>query len=94
MDFNIPEKTQKLLDELDAFIEAEIKPLEQENDNIRFFDHSERQPHRLDRDGLPNAEWEALLVRMRQEADKAGFWRYHLPERFGGQNGTNQTWLS
>ena len=90
MDFNIPEKTQKLLDELDAFIEDVIKPIEQENDNIRFFDHR-REDSRTDwdRDGLPNAEWEALLVRMRQEADKAGFWRYHLPERFGGQNGTN-----
>ena len=90
MDFNVPEKTQKLLDDLDAFIDDVIKPIEQENDNIRFFDHR-REDSRTDweRDGLPNAEWEALLVRMRQEADKAGFWRYHLPERFGGRNGTN-----
>ena len=26
---------------------------------------------------------------MRQEADKAGFWRYQLPSRFGGQDGNN-----
>ena len=90
MDFNIPEKTLKLLGDLDAFIDDVIRPIEQENDNIRFFDHR-REDSRTDweREGLPNAEWEALLIRMRQEADKAGFWRYHLPERFGGKNGTN-----
>jgi alkylation response protein AidB-like acyl-CoA dehydrogenase len=26
---------------------------------------------------------------MREEADKAGFWRYQLPARFGGKNGNN-----
>tara|TARA_B100000686_G_scaffold354669_1_gene466286 strand:+ start:3296 stop:4552 length:1257 start_codon:yes stop_codon:yes gene_type:complete len=90
MDFSIPEKTQRLLDDLDVFIEDVIKPIEEENDNIRFFDHR-REDSRTDwdRGGLPNAEWENLLKRMRLEADKAGFWRYHLPERFGGQNGTN-----
>ena len=90
MDFAIPEKTQKLLVELDAFIEDVIKPIEQEDDNIRFFDHR-REDSRTDwdRDGLPNADWENLLKRMRQEADKAGFWRYQLPSRFGGQDGNN-----
>ena len=34
MDFAIPEKTKKLLADLDAFIEDVIKPIEQENDNI------------------------------------------------------------
>ena len=74
MDFAIPEKTQKLLTELDAFIEEVIKPIEQEDDNIRFFDHR-REDSRTDwdRNGLPNADWENLLKRMRQEADKAGF---------------------
>ena len=28
-------------------------------------------------------------MRMRSEADKAGFLRWHLPERFGGSDGTN-----
>ena len=71
MDFAIPEKTQKLLAELDAFIEDVIKPIEQEDDNIRFFDHR-REDSRTDwdRNGLPNADWENLLKRMRQEADK------------------------
>ena len=32
MDFDIPQEIQAYLDELDAFIEAEIKPLEQQDD--------------------------------------------------------------
>ena len=90
MDFAIPESTQRLLDELDAFIESTIKPMEDADDNIRFFDHR-REDSRTDwdRDGLPNAEWEALLRRMRVAADDAGFYRHQLPERFGGKNGGN-----
>ena len=90
MDFNIPAHTQRLLDDLDQFIADVIKPIEQEDDNIRFFDHR-REDSRTDwdRDGLPNAEWEALLRRMRVAADEAGFYRYHLPARFGGRDGTN-----
>jgi acyl-CoA dehydrogenase len=90
MDFAIPASTLQLLDELDQFIEDVIQPMENEDDNIRFFDHR-REDSRTDweRDGLPNGEWEALLVRMREAADEAGFYRYHLPDRFGGKNGTN-----
>jgi hypothetical protein len=36
MDFDIPADLAEYLVELDEFIEREIKPLEQENDNIRF----------------------------------------------------------
>jgi len=36
MDFDIPKDLQDYLSVLDDFIEAEIKPLENENDNIRF----------------------------------------------------------
>ena len=90
MDFSIPASTRQLLDELDRFIEDVIKPIENEDDNIRFFDHR-REDSRTDweRDGLPNAEWESLLRRMRLAADEAGFYRYHLPERFGGKDGSN-----
>jgi len=90
MDFAIPGDIQELLDDLDQFIEDVIKPIENENDNIRFFDHR-REDSRTDweRNGLPNAEWERLLGRMRTEADAAGFLRWHLPERFGGQDGSN-----
>jgi len=90
MDFAIPVSTQQLLDDLDEFIVDVIEPIEAEGDNVRFFDHR-REDSRTDwdRDGLPNAEWEALLRRMRVAADEAGFYRYHLPERFGGQGGSN-----
>lgn len=90
MDFTIPADIQTLLADLDRFIEDEIKPLERENDNIRFFDH--RREHSRtdwDRNGWPNAEWEALLREMRRRADAAGFLRYHLPGEFGGSDGTN-----
>ena len=39
MDLNLPEDLVAYLAELDEFIEREIKPLEQQDDNIRFFDH-------------------------------------------------------
>ena len=36
MNFDIPQDLQDYLDELDRFIADTIKPLENENDNIRF----------------------------------------------------------
>lgn len=90
MDFNIPEAISSYLDELDAFIEAEIRPLEREDDNIRFFDHR-REWARTDFEngGLPRPEWEALLREAKRRADKAGHFRFALPEEFGGQDGSN-----
>ena len=90
MNFDIPQEMQAYLEELDQFIEDEIKPLEQENDNIRFFDHR-REDARTDweRNGLPNEEWEALLVEAKRRADAAGHYRYPLPKEYGGQEGTN-----
>jgi len=90
MTFAIPQDIENYLDELDAFIEAEIKPLENQDDNIRFFDHR-REHARTDWDnqGLPRAEWEQLLHEMRRRADAAGHYRYALPEEFGGKNGSN-----
>ena len=73
MDFDIPKDLADYLDELDDFIEREIKPLEQENDNIRFFDHR-REDARTDweRGGLPNHEWELLLREARRPPDAPG----------------------
>ncbi|HML17227.1 MAG TPA: acyl-CoA dehydrogenase family protein, partial [Bryobacteraceae bacterium] len=90
MDFEIPADIKAYLAELDAFIEKEIKPLERENDNIRFFDHR-REWARTDfeHDGLPRKEWEALLWEMRRRADQAGHYRYGLPREYGGKDGTN-----
>ncbi|GAA4282783.1 acyl-CoA dehydrogenase family protein [Brevibacterium daeguense] len=85
MDFRIPEKLQNLLNDLDAFIEREIRPLEQQDDNIRFFDHR-REWARTDWDngGVPHPDWEALLSEAKRRADKAGFYRAQLPEHLGG----------
>ena len=90
MDFDIPKEIADYLDVLDDFIEQEIKPLENENDNIRFFDHR-REDARTDweRGGLPNDEWEALLFEARMRADAAGHYRYAMPKELGGQDGTN-----
>ena len=66
MNFDIPEEMQAYLEELDQFIEKEIKPLENSDDNIRFFDHR-REDARTDweRGGLPNEEREQLLQKAR-----------------------------
>jgi len=44
MDFAIPDDIQATLDALDAFIEADIVPLQAEGDNERFFDHRRECP--------------------------------------------------
>jgi alkylation response protein AidB-like acyl-CoA dehydrogenase len=90
MDFAIPDDIQRTLDDLDAFIEAEIRPLEQQDDNIRFFDHR-REWARTDFDngGVPRSEWEALLAEMRRRADAAGWLRLALPAEFGGRDASN-----
>ncbi|MCZ6711498.1 MAG: acyl-CoA dehydrogenase family protein [Gammaproteobacteria bacterium] len=90
MDFDIPEDITKLLGELDNFIEEVIKPLEQTDDNIRFFDHR-REDARTDwdRNGLPNEVWEQLLFKAKRLADDAGFYRYPLAKEYGGMDGNN-----
>ena len=88
--FEIPTEITDYLAELDAFIDREIKPIEARDDNIRFFDHR-RENARTDwnNDGHPRADWWALLAEMRQVADKAGHYRFAIPEEFGGKNGSN-----
>ena len=90
MDHDIPADLADYLVELDEFIESEIRPLEEQDDNIRFFDHR-REDARTDwdRDGLPNRQWEELLAEARCRADEAGHYRYPLSEELGGRNGTN-----
>jgi alkylation response protein AidB-like acyl-CoA dehydrogenase len=90
LDFDLPKELTDYLAELDRFIEAEIKPLEQADDNIRFFDHR-REDARTDwdRGGLPNHDWEALLAEARRRADKAGHYRFALPREIGGRSGGN-----
>ena len=94
MDFNLPADLVAYLDELDRFIAREIKPLEEADDNIRFFDHR-REWARTDFDngGLPRHEWEALLRKAKNLADAAGHLRFAIPKRYGGKDGSN-LWMA
>jgi acyl-CoA dehydrogenase len=94
MNFNLPSALTDYLAELDAFIETEIRPLEEADDNIRFFDHR-REWARTDfeRGGLPRPEWEALLRRAKDLADQAGHYRFALPKKYGGRDGSD-LWMA
>jgi acyl-CoA dehydrogenase len=67
VDFEIPAGLAAYLGELDDFIEGEIRPLELQDDNIRFFDYR-REDARTDwdRGGLPSRQWEELLAEARR----------------------------
>jgi len=88
--FQIPDDITTYLSTLDNFIADKIKPLENRDDNIRFFDHR-REHARTDWDnqGLPREDWEKLLDEAIELADKAGHYRYALPDVYGGQNGSH-----
>jgi alkylation response protein AidB-like acyl-CoA dehydrogenase len=90
VDFSLPPALTALLGDIDAFIDAEITPLQEQDDNQRFFDHR-REFARTDVEngGVPRREWEELLAEVRRRADAAGFLRYSLPEELGGRNGSN-----
>jgi len=88
VDFTLPEHLPALLAEMDAFIEAEITPLER--DNMQYFDRRREFARTdLDKGGIPNRDWEDLLDEMRRRADAAGWLRYGLPSKFGGRDGSN-----
>ena len=90
MDFEISPDIRQTLDAIDAFIEREITPLEQTDDNVRFFDHR-REYARTDFEngGVPRRDWEELLSEMRRRADAAGWLRHALPAEYGGHDATN-----
>ena len=90
MDFSLPPALRTTLTELDAFIAAEIEPLQRQDDNERFFDHR-REFARTDVEngGVPRPEWEELLAEVRRRADAAGWFRYSVPAELGGRNGSN-----
>lgn len=63
MDFTLPEHLPGVLAEMDAFIEAEIKPLEREH--IQYFDQRREYARTdWDHDGIPTAAWEELLAEL------------------------------
>jgi len=90
MDFALSAELTAYLETLDQFIETEIKPLQAQDDNERFFDHR-REHARTDWDnhGLPRPEWEELLAEARRRADAAGHLRYAWPKHMGGKGGSN-----
>ena len=94
MDFDLPADLVAYLAELDDFIEREIKPLENDGDNIKYFDHR-REYERTDweRGGIPKKEWEDLLAEARRRADAAGHLRFAWPKELGGREGS-QLWLA
>ncbi len=94
MNFDLPSGLTAYLEQLDAFIEANIRPLERADDNIRFFDHRREWARTdFDRGGLPRPEWEALLQRAKRLADAAGHYRFALPRKYGGSDGSD-LWMA
>jgi len=90
MNSHLPRHVTDLLQRLDAFIDAEVTPLEMQDDNRRFFDHRREWARTdFDNDGLPRPEWEELLSEVRRRADAAGFFRYSLPKELGGSDGSD-----
>lgn len=93
MNFDLPADLQSYLAELDSFIHKQILPLQEKN--IQFFDHR-REPSRTQwsNGGLPTPEWEDLLRQAWRIADAAGFFRFPLPKRLGGQgNKDTNLWM-
>lgn len=90
MDVELPESLTSYLQELDTFIAREIRPLEREGDNMRFFDFR-REFARTDwtNGGVPSQEWLALKAEAIRRADAAGHHRFALPKTHGGRDGTN-----
>jgi hypothetical protein len=82
------ERIASVLEQLDGFIEREIAPLQYEHP--QYWDHR-REHARTDWDanGIPRREWSELLAEMRRRADAAGWLRFALPAKLGGQDGTN-----
>ncbi|MBR9909286.1 MAG: acyl-CoA dehydrogenase family protein [Gammaproteobacteria bacterium] len=90
MQVEIPRELTDYLTQLDDFIAREITPLEQDNDNIRFFDHRrEHSRTNWDNQGLPEDDWLELLAEATRRADAAGHFRYVLPAAYGGRDGSN-----
>ena len=88
MNFDLPDHLPPLLERMDAFIEAEIVPLQAQHQQY-FDERREFARTDIERGGLPSREWENLLRQMRALADAAGWLRYGLPSALGGQDGSN-----
>jgi alkylation response protein AidB-like acyl-CoA dehydrogenase len=88
MEWSIPEDVQRLLADIDEFIERELKPLEHANPEL--FDHR-REFTRTDveRGGIPTVRWREMLAEARRRSLEAGFYKYPFPAALGGNDGSN-----
>jgi alkylation response protein AidB-like acyl-CoA dehydrogenase len=96
MNFDLPPDLVQYLHDLDVFITQEITPLQNSNDNNRFFDYRrEHSRTNWEAGGLPRPEWESLLHEATRRADHAGFYRFPLPKAYGG-HGSNSSnlWMA
>jgi alkylation response protein AidB-like acyl-CoA dehydrogenase len=85
MNFELPAEIQDFLKRLDSFIVKTIIPLQNSDDNNRFFDYRrEASRTQWDNKGLPTDEWQRLLKQAKDAADEAGFYRFAVPKEFGG----------
>jgi alkylation response protein AidB-like acyl-CoA dehydrogenase len=97
MDTSMDPALQQYLTDIGNFITKEITPLQESDDNNRYFDYRREAtrtnwnsaPHA----GLPSEEWENLLAEAQRRADKAGFFRFSLPVKYGGKDGSN-LWMA
>lgn len=96
MNFDLSPALVAHIESIDSFIHKSILPLQHSHDNNRFFDHR-REFARTDfaNGGQPVKEWENLLSQARKLADKAGFFRFALPQVYGGQgHPESNVWMS
>lgn len=96
MNFDLSPALVAHIESIDSFIHKSILPLQHSHDNNRFFDHR-REFARTDfaNGGQPVKEWENLLSQARKLADEAGFFRFALPQVYGGQgHPESNVWMS
>ncbi|MEM8489703.1 MAG: acyl-CoA dehydrogenase family protein [Pseudomonadota bacterium] len=90
MDLFYSERLPQLLQDLDAFVDSTLRPLEQQERNQKFFDHRREFARTdLEREGQPAEEWEALLGQARALSREAGFYALALPQVYGGSDASN-----
>jgi acyl-CoA dehydrogenase len=78
---------------LDRFIDQEIKPLQAQDDNERFFDHR-REWARTDFDngGLPRHEWEALLAERKRAPTRPAYCASRCPRNTAARTAATCGW--
>ena len=78
-EFDVPDDVQPLIDEVRAFIETEILPLEEANQDVLGGPLAY-----LDEDGRMREEVHELQSEVRRRAGEEGLYALHMPESVGG----------